>query len=56
MCSEGETLAGDTDLGAIRVYKWPSSEKLDPDGVWSLHPNLQAVLLLTAALGLVAGR
>lgn len=26
------------------------------DSVWSLHPNLQAVLLLTAALGLVAGR
>ena len=35
MCSEGETLAGDIDLGAIRVYKWPSSEKLDPDDLLS---------------------
>ena len=35
MCSEGETLAGDIDLGVIRVYKWPSSEKFDSDALLS---------------------
>lgn len=35
MCPEGETLARDIDLGVISVYKWPSSEKLDPDDLLS---------------------
>lgn len=30
-------IAGDIDLGVIRVYKWPSSEKFDSDALLSFR-------------------